>query len=66
MNKLNKLKGRIKEKKMTYSFLSTELGISLSAFNNKINGRSTFDIVEASALSSLLDIPPQEVVIFFT
>lgn len=66
MQKLKRLKERISEKGETYSSLSKEIGISLSAFNNKINGRSSFDIIEASQLSSILDIEPQEIVYFFT
>ena len=66
MPKLNKLKQRIKECDMNYKALASAIGISVSAFNNKINGRSAFDIIEASALSSILDITPQEITIFFT
>ena len=65
MKKLDKLKGRIKEKGSSYKILSNALGISLSAFNNKVNGRSAFDIIEASELSSILDIPPEEISNFF-
>ena len=65
MSPLNKLKGRIKEKNLSYSSLSKDIGISLSAFSNKMNGRSAFDIVEASRLSSILDIPPEDIIIFF-
>ena len=66
MPKLAKLKGRIKEKNQSYASLSKAIGISVSALNNKINGRSSFDIIEASRLSSILDISPEEVINFFT
>ena len=66
MPALENLKGRIKEKKISYALLSKKTGISVSALNNKLNGRSTFDIVEAGRLSSVLDIPPEEIVYFFT
>ena len=66
MPRLDKLKGRIKEKGRNYEQLSHELGISVSAFNNKVNGRSEFDIVEAGKLSSILDIPPRDIINFFT
>ena len=66
MKKLDNLKERIKEKNHTYASLSNELNISLSAFNNKVNGRSAFDIIEAGRLSSLLDIPPEDIINFFT
>lgn len=66
MPKLDKLKKRIKESNKSYRVLANALGISTSAFNNKMNGRSAFDIIEASQLSSILDISPQEITIFFT
>ena len=66
MPTLERLKGRIKDRNMSYSSLANDIGISLSAFNNKINGRSAFDIVEAGALSSVLDISPEDIVYFFT
>ena len=66
MPRLNRLKRRIKEKKSNYTQLSKSLGISASAFNNKINGRSAFDIIEVSQLSSILDISPEEIIYFFT
>ena len=66
MPKHNKLKGRIREKGTNYTRLAQDLGISVSAFNNKINGRSEFDIVEAGKLSSILDIPPRDIINFFT
>ncbi|MBQ9531137.1 MAG: helix-turn-helix transcriptional regulator [Eubacterium sp.] len=66
MASLEKLKRKIKEKNMSYSLLSEEIGISLSALNNKLNGRSTFDIIEASKLLSILDISPEDIAYFFT
>ena len=66
MPNLLKLKGRIKEKNQTYFKLADKIGISASAFNNKINGRSSFDIIEASQLSAILDIPPEDIIYFFT
>lgn len=66
MAALSKLKGRIREKGSNYRILSKEAGMSLTTFNNKINGYSTFNIVEASKIASILDIPPEDISIFFT
>lgn len=62
---LTKLKGRIREKKKSYREISTQSGISLSAFNSKINGYSAFDIVEAGCVAPLLDITLEEIPYFF-
>lgn len=64
-NELTKLKGKITEKKKNYRELSHEVGLSLSAFNDKINGYSAFDIVEAGKIAKLLDIPTEEIPYFF-
>lgn len=62
---LTELKGRIREKKKSYRFISEETGISLSTINNKINGYASFDILEAAKIAPLLDIPPEEISAFF-
>lgn len=63
---LNKLKGRITEKESTYRELSKKTGISLHSLSNKINGHSLFDIVEVSKICTELDIPPEDIPIFFS
>lgn len=63
---LSKLKGRITERKETYRTLSKKTGIPLNTLSNKINGHVLFDIVEASKVCSALDIPPQEIPVFFS
>lgn len=65
MKELNKLKGRIREKGKSYRTIANDIGMSLNAFNSKMNGRSSFDIVEASKISAILEIPPEEIVNFF-
>ena len=62
---LNKLKGRITEQGSSYRKLSSETGISLNTLCNKINGHSLFNIVEVSQICAALDIPPEEIPIFF-
>lgn len=66
MPELSKLKGRIREKGSNYRDISKEIGMSLSAFNDKMNGRTAFDIVEASKVAAILDISPENIAYFFT
>ena len=63
---LNKLKGRITERRETYRTLSQKTGIPLNTLSNKINGHVLFDIVEASKVCSVLDISPREIPVFFS
>lgn len=65
MRELTELKGKIREKKKSYRAISSEIGMSLSTFNKKINGYTAFDIVEASKIASILDIPPDKISSFF-
>ena len=59
------LKDRIRQKGYTYRKLSKLLGLSNSALYKKLNGYTEFDIVEAGAISAILDIPPEDIHIFF-
>lgn len=63
---LSKLKGRIREKNQSYRSISEMVGMSLSTFNKKVNGNGAFDIIEASKIADILDIPPEEIRLFFT
>lgn len=65
MRELLELKGKIREKKKSYRGIAKEIGISTSTFNNKINGYSAFDIIEASKIAFILDIPPDKISSFF-
>lgn len=65
MSELSKLKGRIREKNSSYRSISNEIGMSLSAFNDKMNGKTAFDIVEASKVAAILDISPEDISKFF-
>ena len=60
-----KLKERIIQSGLSYNKLSKELGIAKSTVYKKVNGLSDFNIVEAGALSAILDIPPEEIINFF-
>lgn len=58
----DKLKGIMREKRVTQKELAEKLGISEQAFNAKINGRSRFVIDEVVLMVSYLAIKnPQEI-----
>lgn len=52
----NKLKGRIVEFGFTQTDIAEKLGLSPTAFNNKLNERTEFTASEISKLSSILKI----------
>lgn len=51
-----KLKGVMKEHNLTQAKIADILGISVQAFNAKINGRTKFTIDEASVMKKQLNI----------
>lgn len=55
-----KLKGLLTEKKKTYEDCAKELNISVTSFNDKINGRRAFSCWEATKLSGYLGLDCQE------
>lgn len=62
---LIELKGLIREKKLNYRIMAKRLNISLSAFSNKINGKTVFTLREALVIIKLLDIKPEYVCRYF-
>lgn len=65
---LNKLKGKLREYGFTYSSITPMVGMSLSAFRDKIsyNNKREFKPSEISKLRKLLNLTDQEVIeIFF-
>ena len=62
---LRRVKGRITEKGETYRSVSEKTGIPLNSLSNKLNGKSLCDIIEVSKLCCVLDIPAEEIPIFF-
>lgn len=64
------LRGRIREffqseKNFVEALQKTKTKISIGAFNNKINGRTDFTETEIYAICNLLNIPIQEVYLYF-
>lgn len=55
-----KLKGKIKEEDKTYNECANALGISVTAFCNKINGISKFYIDELEKLGNFLNMTMED------
>lgn len=62
---LNDLKGKIRLENKTYKSISQEIGISIDALNNKMNGYSSFNIDEVESLIRVLNIKPEEIIRYF-
>lgn len=54
--KLEKLKGLLVEHKKTYADLAELLGVSITTINSKMNGKTQFDVVEATMISDCLGL----------
>ena len=66
MNK-NKLKGKIREKRLTYKILAQKIGIGLTSMNYKINGKNLFNQEEMKKLKEALRLTDNETIdIFFS
>ena len=52
----NKLKGIMRERGITQKNMANELGITVQAFNAKLNGRSRFVVDEAMQMVQYLNI----------
>lgn len=66
---VNLLKGKMKERALTQGDVAEKLGVSLSRFNAKLNGRggAEFSLGELQALKSILALTSRQVdQIFFT
>lgn len=57
---LPKLKGKILEMDKTYAECASAIGISITAFCNKINDKSKFYIDELEKLGDFLSMSPEE------
>lgn len=62
---LNKLKGKLTENEKTYRECAEYLGITVTTFNNKINGRGKFYVDEVNKLSKLLRLSNEEKINIF-
>ena len=62
---LNKIKGKLKENNLTYADISLTLGISRTAFNDKINGKRKFYVDEIKEISKKLNLTDEEKINIF-
>jgi len=63
----NKLKGKIREKGLTYKMLAKKIGIGLTSMNYKINGKNLFNQEEMKKLKEALRLTDNETIdIFFS
>lgn len=62
---IDKLKGKLVEKKKTYDDCSKFLEVTTSTFNNKMNGKSKFYVEEINKLSELLELTNEEKIDIF-
>ncbi len=64
---INKLKGKIREKELTYKMLAKKIGIGLTSMNYKINGKNLFNQEEMKKLKEALRLTDNETIdIFFS
>lgn len=61
----SKLKGRITETGYTYKALAETLGMTEATFSYKINNKTPFKPVDIINLCGLLDIPADQIHIYF-
>lgn len=62
MANMNRLKGKMREKNMSYDIGAGIIGKSVNSFNSKINGKtkSGFNVNEANQLSEALMLTTEE------
>lgn len=62
---LQKIKGRITEKKIKQKEIANDLGITVQALGNKLSGRTDFKHSELTKIFTKLQITKKELPIFF-
>ncbi|WP_312907292.1 hypothetical protein [Tissierella praeacuta] len=62
---IDKLKGKLVEKKKTYEDCANVLNISITTFSNKINGKGRLYIDEVNLLASYLELTDTEKIDIF-
>lgn len=56
----NKLKAKIVENGLTQKDIAIKLGLSIGAFNQKLNGKYNFTLPEVAYMSKKLKLKPKE------
>lgn len=62
---IDKLRGRMGERRITQADLAKLLGLRVCSVNQKLNGRRKFSLDEAKKVADYLEIPDSEFVSFF-
>ena len=62
---LIELKGLLRKCRYTYEKMANFLNISVSAFSDKINGKSVFTILEVYKMITALGIKYEEIGVYF-
>lgn len=62
---LDRLKGKLREKGKSYEDCAGYLGVSVTTFNSKMNGRSKFYVDEINKLSTFLGLSNSEKIDIF-
>lgn len=62
---LDKLKGKLTEKRKRYEDCSKVLDVTVATFNNKMNGKSKFYVDEINNLSVFLGLTDEEKIDIF-
>ena len=57
---LDKLKGKITEKRKTYVECAEAIGVSKATFNNKMNAKTRFTVPEFVRLADFLEMSTEE------
>lgn len=65
-SEFSNLKILMKRRKYSYKKLSDEIGLSIDAINNKLNGYTALNIEEAKRISCILKIHPSDFNRYFT
>lgn len=62
---LNKLKGLMREKNISYRKMAELLGIGANTFSDKVNGFTLFDAVEIATAAEILEVALDDVKKYF-
>lgn len=62
---MDELKGKLRERRKSYRDCANWVGISVTAFNNKINKKVPFTCWEAKMLMDFLELTNEEAVKIF-
>lgn len=62
---LIKLKGLMREKKISYNKLAKLIGINITTFSDKINGYSVFSLLEVDKIIKTLEIEIEKISEYF-